>query len=133
MIALDTNVLIRYLVRDDPEQAEAARALLEGLTPGDAGFICREVTAEVVWVLERLYRFTRAQIADVLVELAATDSLVVEAADDVVRAAHAYRQGGPGFSDLMILAAAERSGAAPLHTSDRQLARLPGAAQVPSP
>ena len=133
MIALDTNVLVRYLVRDDPAQAEAARALVEALTPGNAGFICREVAVELVWVLERLYRLTRAQIADVLVELTATDGLVVESADDVARAAHAYRQGGPGFSDLMILAAAERSAAVPLHTFDRRLARLPGAAPVASP
>ena len=43
MTALDTNVIVRYLVRDDAEQAAAARALLDGLTPGNPGFICREV------------------------------------------------------------------------------------------
>ena len=126
MIAVDTNVLVRYLVRDDAEQAEAARALLEGLTPGRPGFICREVAIEVVWVLERTYRFARGQISDVVVELIATDSLTVEAADDVASAALRYRQGGADFSDLMILAAAGRSGARPLYTFDRSLARLEG-------
>ena len=130
MIALDTNVIVRYLVADDAEQAEAARALMEGLTFDSQGFICREVAIEVVWVLERFYRFTRAQIADVLVELISTDSLVVEAADDVARAAFTYRQGGVGFSDLMILSSAERSRAVPLHTFDRRLARMEGAALV---
>ncbi len=130
MIALDTNVIVRYLVVDDAEQAEAARALMEGLTFDSRGFICREIIIEVVWVLERFYRFTRAQIADVLVELIATDSLVVEAADDVARAAFTYRQGGVGFSDLMILSSAERSGAVPLHTFDRRLARMEGAVLV---
>ena len=43
MSTLDTNVLVRYLVRDIPEQAEAARELIEGLTADDPGFICREV------------------------------------------------------------------------------------------
>ena len=43
MIALDTNVIVRYLVDDDAEQAEAARVLVEGLTPDSQGFICREV------------------------------------------------------------------------------------------
>ena len=124
MIALDTNVLVRYLVNDDPEQAEAARALLESLTPDSRGFICREVLVEVVWVLQRSYRFARTQIADVLIELIATDSLVVESEDDVVHAALDYRQGGVGFSDLMILRAARRSAALPLHTFDRKLARL---------
>lgn len=71
MTAIDTNVLVRYLVRDDAEQAEAARALLEGLTQRHPGFVCREVAIEVVWVLERVYRFGRAEIADVLLELLA--------------------------------------------------------------
>ena len=133
MIAVDTNVVVRYLVNDDVEQALAARTLLEGLPPEHAGFICREVAIEMVWVLERAYRFTRAQIADVLVELIATDSIVVEAADDVASAASRYRRGGVGFADLMILAAAERADATPLHTFDRRFAGLDGALLVNSP
>ena len=132
MIAVDTNVLVRYLVRDDAAQADAARALLERLTPERPGFICREVVIEVVWVLERAYGFTRAQIADVLVELIATDSIVVEAADDMAGVVYAYREGGVGFADLMILAAAEREGAGPLYTFDRQFARTSGVDLVES-
>ena len=132
MTALDTNVIVRYLVGDHPEQAEAARALLERLTPGNPGFICREVVMEVGWVLERAYRFTRAQIAEALMDLTASDSLVVEHGDDVAAAAYRYRQGGVGFSDLMVLAAAERAGAVPLYTFDRRLARMDGAVLVKS-
>lgn len=130
MIALDTNVIIRFLVSDDAAQAEAARVLMEGLTFDNQGFICREVIIEVVWVLERSYRFTRTQIADVLIELIATDSLVVEAADDVARAAFTYRQGGVGFSDLMILSSSKRSGTVPLYSFDRRLSRMEGAVLV---
>ncbi len=126
MIALDTNVLARYLVRDDERQAESARALLESLTTERTGYACREVVVELVWVLERAYGVSRERIAAILQELVATQSLVVEAADDVARAAFRYQVGGPGFSDLMILAAAERSGARPLYTFDRQAARLEG-------
>ena len=133
MIAFDTNVLVRYLVGDNAEQANAARALLERLTPEHPGFICREVAIEVVWVLERAYGFTRVQIADVLLELITTDSIVVEAADDMAHAAYNYRQGGVGFADLMILSATEREGAAPLYTFDRQLARMDGAVLVENP
>lgn len=128
MIALDTNVVVRYLVRDDPAQAEAARALLESLTPERPGFLCREVVVETVWVLERSYEVPRARIADAVLELIATDSLVVEDAGDVARAAIDYRQGGAGFADLMILAAAGRAEARPLLTFDRRLAREDGAA-----
>ena len=126
MIALDTNVLIRYLTRDNPEQAEAARALLQGLTTDNPGFICREVVIEVVWVLERSYRFSRERIANIVVELVATDTLVIEDDNDVAQADAAYRQGSADFSDLMILSAANRVGAQPLYTFDRQFARLDG-------
>ena len=60
MTAVDTNVLVRYLVRDILELAEAARDLLESLTVERPGFICREVAIETVWVLERSYRLPRA-------------------------------------------------------------------------
>ena len=126
MIALDTNVLARYLVRDDATQAETARALLESLTADRPGYVCREVTVELVWVLERAYGYSRQQIAMVLEQLVATEGLAIEAADDVARAAIRYRTGGAGFSDLMILAAAERTGAYPLYTFDQQAARLEG-------
>ena len=131
MIAVDTNVLVRYLVRDDEQQAEAARALLQGLTPRYPGFICREVVLEVVWVLERAYRLARSQIADVLFELIATDSLLVETTEDVARAAIRYQQGGADFSDFLILAAGKRVEAQPLYTFDRKLARAPGVILVP--
>ncbi len=127
MISLDTNVVVRYLVADDAQQAAAARSLIDSLTPGEPGFISREVVIEIVWVLERAYRLERAQISEVLLELLATDSLVLETPGDVARAASAYRRGDAGFSDLMILAAARRQSALPLYTFDRRLARLAGA------
>ena len=64
MTALDTNVIVRYLVKDNAEQAEAARQLLDSLTPTQPGFICREVVIEVAWVLERSYRFPRTRISE---------------------------------------------------------------------
>ena len=133
MIALDTNVILRYLVGDDAKQAEAAHKLLGSLTPGNPAFICREVMIEVAWVLERSYGFTRSRVAEALMDLSASDGLVVENSDDVAAAAHRYGQGGAGFSDLMILAAAERVGATPLHTFDRRLARVDGAMLVENP
>ncbi len=89
--------------------------------------VCREVVVELVWVLERAYGVSRDRIAATLQELVATLNLVIEAADDVARAAFRYRAGGPDFSDLMILAAAERSGARPLYTFERKAARMEGA------
>ena len=128
MNTLDTNVLVRYLVGDIPEQAEAARELIEELTADDPGFI--RCCSEVTWLLERIYRFTRIQVADAMMDLTASDSLVVENSDDVAAAAYRYRRGGVGFSDLMILKATDRANAAPLHTFDQRLARMQGTTLV---
>ena len=68
MNAVDTNVIVRYLVGDDAQQAEAARALLDRFTPHDPAFICREVVMEVAWVLERSYRFPRSRVAEALMD-----------------------------------------------------------------
>ena len=127
MIAIDTNVLVRLLARDHAEQAEGARTLLQGLTPEQPGFICREVAIELAWVLERSYKLPRQRIAEALLALLTSNNLVFEAADDVAHAAFRYAQGGPGFSDRMILAAAARAGATPLYTFDRRLSRAEGA------
>jgi len=124
LIALDTNILLRFLIDDDREQVEAARSLLEQLTPERPGFVCREVTLEVVWVLERSYGFSRDRIATALEQLVSGDALRFEAGDDVIRAAYGYRRGGAGFADRMIAAAARRSGADALYTFDRRLAAL---------
>lgn len=127
MIALDTNVLVRYLVDDDPAQSLAARALLEDRTAEQPAFVCREVMIELVWVLQRTYRLPRDRIASVLEALVAADGLEIEAANDVALAALRYRRGEAGFSDLMIMCAAKRQRASPLYTFDRQLAQADGA------
>lgn len=126
MIAIDTNVLVRFLTQDEPEQATAANALMHDLTREAPGFISREVMVELVWVLERAYRFTRAEISSALEGLLAAVEIEVEAADDVGRAVFLYRDDGFGFADLMIAAAARRAGATTLVTFDRKAARLPG-------
>jgi len=128
LIALDTNVLVRFLVNDEPRQSAAARALLAQLTADRPGLVCREVAVELSWVLDRAYGFSRDRIATVLEELVGTEELRFEAADDVIRSADGYRRGGACFSDRMIVAASRRSGADTLYTFDRRAAQLRGAA-----
>ena len=125
MIALDTNVLVRFLVQDEPEQARIAGEMIERLTGTDPGFVGREVLVELVWVLERAYGYSRSEIAGALDGLLSATELVIEAADDVGPALELYRNDGFGFADLMIVAAARRVGAAELVTFDRKSARLP--------
>lgn len=126
MIAIDTNVLVRFLTQDDPEQARAATGFMNGLRQTNPGFISREVMVELVWVLERAYGFSRAEVAGALEALLSATEIEVEVADDTGRAVFQYREGGFGFADLMIAAAARRADAMPLVTFDRKAARIPG-------
>ena len=125
MIALDTNILLRFLIRDDEGQAKTAGALLQELSVEEPGYICREVAIELVWVLQNHYGFGREHIATVFNDLLTSAALEVEAAGDVAQAARDYRRGGADLADRMIAAAARRAGALPLYTFDRQAARLP--------
>ena len=123
MIALDTNVLVRFLVQDDPAQADAARSLIDRCSRKNPAFVCREVLIETVWVLESAYRFSPAVIADAITGLLEAEEFVIEAGADAFVAALAYRDGMADFADHMIAAAAMRAGCATLYTFDRKAAR----------
>lgn len=125
MIALDTNVLVRFLTQDDAAQARMANEVMAGLDV-EPGFVSREVLIELVWVLERAYGHSRAEIAAAVDGLLTATELQVEAADDIGPALELYRNEGFGFADLMIAAASRRGGARELLTFDRKAARLSG-------
>ena len=83
MIALDTNVLVRYLVQDDSEHFKIAAELIEDCTIDQPGYVCREVIIELVRVLERCYKYSRYEISGALLSLVSASDLVVETTDDV--------------------------------------------------
>jgi len=126
VIALDTNVLVRFLVQDDVDQARLAGTVIDQLSEAEPGFVSREVLVELVWVLERAYGLDRSDIAAALDGLLFATELVLEEADDVGPALELYRIDGFGFADLLIAAASRRAGARELVTFDRKAARLPG-------
>jgi predicted nucleic-acid-binding protein len=126
MIAIDTNVLVRFLTQDDQAQAKAASTFMAGLNVSDPGFICREVMVELVWVLERAYGCSRSEVATAVEGLLSASELEIEVADDVGTAVFQYRDGGFGFADLTIAAAARRAETIHLVTFDRKAAKIHG-------
>ena len=125
MIGLDTNILVRFLTRDDPEQAAQVEVLLASLTPDRPGFIAREVVLELVWVLERAYGLSRAEVAQALDALLEARELMVESADRVALATDRYRRGGAGFADQMILLAGRDAGCKATITLDQRAGAAP--------
>lgn len=126
MIGIDTNVLVRFLVQDDPAQGVQASAFIASLTEGAPGFIAREVTVETVWVLEKAYDLPRRQIAAAMEGLLEARELIVESSDRVAIALDRYAKGGAGFSDQMIALAGVDAGCAVTVTFDRKAAAGPG-------
>ena len=126
MIALDTNVLVRFLTQDDDAQFQLAAGLIEGCTRDVPGYVCREVMIELVWVLERAYKYSREEIAEALLSIVTASQLSVENAQDIASVVTLYRKKGYDFADLMIRQAAQRTENRVLKTFDQKLARLDG-------
>ena len=126
MIALDTNVLVRYLAQDDEAQFQVAADLIEGCTSDDPMYVCREVMIELVWVLERSYKYSREEIAEALLSIVTASQLSVENAQDIASVVNLYRKEGYDFADLMIRQAAQRAESRILKTFDQKLAKLDG-------
>jgi predicted nucleic-acid-binding protein len=126
MLAVDTNVLVRLLARDDVKQAAAAdQAVAKG------AWVSHLVLAEAVWVLDAVYARTPKQLVAALDLLLSHESLVLQDADVVTFALAAYRaRPALGFSDCLVLEIARKAGHLPLATFDRALARAPGAQKV---
>jgi predicted nucleic-acid-binding protein len=124
VIALDTNVLVRFLVQDDPRQAALATRLIEEvLTPAEPGFVSLIVLVELTWVLGRAYRCAQAQIADIVSELAASDTIVIERASIVTAALQSSRG---DLADGLIHEIGRAHGCEWTATFDRRSARLDG-------
>lgn len=125
MIALNTNILIRYIVQDDAAQAAAATRLIEGeCKPEAPGWIDAVVLCELVWVLESAYEHSRARVADVLRTLRTSAELRVEAAELAWMALRSYQAGTAGFADCLIGLRNRQAGCVTTFSFDKRAARM---------
>jgi len=127
LIALDTNVLIRFLVRDDEAQASRALGVVESCRAAeDACFLSNVVLCELEWVLDSLYHASRADILAAVRMLRTTPPFVVEDADLLDRAMAMFASGKADFSDYLLGEVARVRGARTTYTFDRGLRRAEG-------
>lgn len=125
MLGLDTNLLIRYLVRDDPAQFGRARAEIEAAANrGEPLMINAIVLCEVVWVLGSAYEYSRTEIANALEQILSTAQFVIEWGDEARQALQDCRTTKAGFTDAFIGRINSSLQAAPTMTFDRDLAPL---------
>ncbi len=127
MIAADTNILVRVLVRDDPAQVARARRLLDAcLAEREECLITLPVLCELEWVLESAYGARREDVASAVRALASTPPFVVESPDLVQGALRAYTSSKADLSDCLLGQAAQSRGARTTYTFDRSLRRVAG-------
>lgn len=128
MPALDTNVLVRYLVKDDAAQFAAASRLIHNcVNAGEAIYVPVTVTLELEWVLRSRYGFDKPVVLQTLSQLLSTTELTFEAEGAVEVALVLYRQGSADFSDGLHVALASAAGQQPLWTFDRAASKVAGA------
>lgn len=126
MHAVDTNVLVRVVTRDDPKQA----ALAEGFVAKGA-WVSQLVLVETTWVLSAVYELEASKIAAAIEMILNHRELTVQEPDVVAKALEHFRKKPSlGFSDCLILEVARRAGHLPLGTFDRNLAKLDGAQKL---
>ena len=120
MRAVDTNLLVRLLVRDDATQVTAAEAFIE-----NGAWVSHLVLVETLWVLDAVYERSAAQIAKAIELLLNHNHLTLQDADVVASALQSFQtRPSLGFSDCMVLEVARKAGHLPLGTFDNGLAKL---------
>jgi len=122
MRAIDTNVLVRLITRDDERQVETAEEFVS-----KGAWVSHLVLAETSWVLDSVYDRTPEQIAKAMGMLLDHKQLTIQDQDAVEAALEKFRKNkGVSFSDLLILEIARKNGHLPLGSFDRELAKLEG-------
>ncbi len=128
MAALDTNVLVRFLVSDDAEQGEAAARLIRGVAEaGSTLFVPVTVLLELEWVLRSAFEFDKATVLHALFRLLGSFDLGFESESAVEIALAHYARGMADFADCLHVALAGEAGEQPLWTFDKAASKVDGA------
>ena len=130
MIGLDTNVLVRYVMQDDPKQSQKASRLIESLTPETPGFVTLVALIELVWVLTSCYNLTREQVAQALDGLLRAKEIVLERAEQFSQALRTFGASGADFADCLIERTAVAVGCGKTMTFDIGAAKFAGMALI---
>lgn len=126
MRAVDSNVLVRLITRDDVKQVAVADAFVE-----KGAWVSVLALAEAMWVLTAVYRRSAAEIARAVEMLLNHTDLTVQDSEVVAAALKTFRtRPAPDFSDCLLLELARKAGHLPIGTFDRQLSKLDGAQKL---
>jgi len=126
MIGLDTNVLVRYIMQDDAKQSPQATKLMESLDTDQPGFVSLVSIVELYWVLTFCYDLSGQQVRQALESLLRTKQIIVDRADQVLRALRVFDEGKADFADCLIERTASSAGCTETLTFDVGAAKHAG-------
>ena len=127
MIGIDTNVLVRYIVQDDPVQSAAASEFIENkCSKAVPGFVNHLVLCEVVWVLRRCYRVSDDRIAGVVRQILKTVQFKIQDTQTVWKALRVFEQGPADVADCLISEINRTHGCSETVTFDKDAGRTAG-------
>jgi predicted nucleic acid-binding protein len=119
---VDTNILVRHLTGDPPDQAARATRFL---AEADELFLVDLVVAELVYVLESFYEVERARVAEFVRAVLAFDPVQVVDEELLLRTVEVYEIERLDFAEAYLVACAERSGVDAVASFDRSIDRVP--------
>lgn len=127
MIGIDTNILVRIFVEDNPRQWSTAQAFLRQRSADDPAYVSAVVVAEVSWVLTKLYEFSAESVRNALEWLFESTNIVVQDHDLVWAAVTLAADRNADIADCIIAAFSSEAGASTTVTFDKIAAkRIPG-------
>ena len=126
MFALDTNILVRYIVQDDTEQSAIANNIIDGLNSDNSAFIACVVLCELNWVLKSGYKISKEQAIDILEKIITIPVFNIEHFDCCLKALKSYKNGQADFSDYLILEIAKLNGYKCVLTFDKNALKSDG-------
>ncbi len=125
MLGIDTNVLVRYIVRDDEAQFEkASRLIKREIAAGQAVFVSLPVVLETEWVLRSRYHFKKVEIVEVLSALLDATDIDLEAESVIEESLNLWKDSSASFADCLIGAHNRRLGCGATATFDVKAAKL---------
>lgn len=125
MIGIDTNVLMRLLVRDHDGQLKAAERFVNAHCSGDdPGYVSRIVIAEIAWVLKDVYDYDRSQIAGAIRGILNVSQFEIDSADAIHAAVADFEKFPAGFTDCLMARTNASAGCDYTITFDRKAAKL---------
>lgn len=123
MIGLDTNILLRFLLRDDEAQYVRACAVMGARSAQNPAVVCSVVLAEVIWVLSKLKKIPKVRLAQTMENFLSREQLHIPDAKILHRALQHYRTGCADLPDYFIAELNAVNGGAPTYTFDKNAAR----------